>query len=84
MRKMTDRISAFAGHQPGTDDMASVRLAYASARDGSEELLKAQLRHGQHILPIARARTVGARLGMHPLAVRPAFGDPTIHQGAKA
>ncbi|MCC2978820.1 hypothetical protein [Sphingomonas sp. IC4-52] len=55
-----------------------------ATRAASEDLLRAQLTAGQHILTHATAVLVGRSVGLRACAVRAAAGDPTITQGAQA
>ncbi|MBI0530335.1 hypothetical protein [Sphingomonas sp. TX0522] len=43
-----------------------------STREATDNLLRAQLRAGQHLLDLPVARALGARLGLFPGDVRPA------------
>ena len=63
--------------------MAADAHATRVAKQGSDDLLRAQLRTGQHLLTFAAAEALGVALGMRRGTVRAASGDPTItKQGA--
>lgn len=59
-------------------------LHRAAAEQGSRDLLRRQLRTGQHNLFHAAAIAVGRTVGLGPDEVRPVAGDPTINNGAMA
>lgn len=42
-----------------------------------EDLLRAQLRAGAHVLELARARVVALAIGLPPQHVKPGIGDPS-------
>lgn len=49
------------------------RAAHQAAERGSRALALAQLKAGQHILPLDAARDLARRYGVSPLAVRPSY-----------
>jgi hypothetical protein len=78
-----------SGHSSSTqlanfDVLNADNKARRDAQTSCDALLRAQLRAGQHLLPLALARAVGATLFMEPGTVRAANNDPTITEGARA
>lgn len=65
------KLGTMANHPP-LDDAHLVRMPRAAAAEGSRNLLRAQLRAGQHLLEITLARALAATIGMKPNEVRPA------------
>ncbi|WP_267395545.1 MULTISPECIES: hypothetical protein [unclassified Sphingomonas] len=63
---------------PGIENRYADALLEKAAKRGCDALLAAQLRAGQHLLPINLANALGDTLGMRPGSVRAAAGDPTI------
>ena len=58
--------------------LAADAHAARAAKQGCDDLLRAHLGAGQHLLTFAAAEALGATLGMRPGTVRAAAGDPTI------
>ena len=69
---------------PPLDGRRDDVLRNRAARESSNALLRAQLRTGQHLLPIAIAEALGVKLCMAAGTVRAAAGDPTITKGVRA
>ena len=69
---------------PPLDSKREDIMRHKVARESSNALLRGQLRAGQHLLPIALAEALGAKLNMPAGTVRAAAGDPTINEGALA
>jgi hypothetical protein len=59
-------------HLPAVDERRLDLMRDRAAINGAEELLRAQLRTGQHLLATAVARALAEAIGMSPAQVRPA------------
>ena len=68
---------------PAVGTVISDQMREHAAREGSQSLLRAQLRAGQHLLALPLARSLAATIGLNANQVRPASGTTITTGDAK-